>query len=58
MVLGPRLTPMKLDEGEWRRFAPDFVYRYRKVSEDATTRQLADTLAELTAHVDHWNPPS
>ncbi|QKE00300.1 hypothetical protein [Nocardioides marmotae] len=53
-VLGDLLLPKHFPTGHWQRFAPDFVYRYRKVDELVTTRQLAEALAELTAYVDAW----
>ena len=56
-VLGDRLQPKSFEPGVWQRFAPDFVYRYRKVDEETSTRQLAEALAELTAYVDAWEAP-
>jgi hypothetical protein len=53
-VLGDLLQPKTFVPGTWQRFAPDFVYRYRKVDEQTTTRQLAQALANLTAYVDAW----
>jgi len=47
-VLGPRLLPVKGAAGGWKHFAPDFVYRYRKVDPTVTTDQLADALVALT----------
>lgn len=55
-VLGELLQPKSFEPGVWRRFAPDFVYRYRKVHPATTTRILADALAELTAYVEAWRP--
>lgn len=40
--------------GVWRKFAPDFVYRYRKVHPSTSTHLLAEALAELTARVNAW----
>lgn len=36
------------DPAEFRHFAPDFVYRYRKVDPSTTTEELARVLAALT----------
>ncbi|QZY29691.1 hypothetical protein [Nocardioides coralli] len=47
-VLGPRLLPVVGSAGGWKHFAPDFVYRYRKVDPSTTTDQLADALVTLT----------
>ena len=53
-VLGDLLEPKSFDPGVWRKFAPDFVYRYRKVDPSTSTQLLAEALAELTAHVNAW----
>lgn len=54
-VLGDLLEPKAFQPGAWQRFAPDFVYRYRKVDQIATTGQLAEALAELTAYTQSWS---
>lgn len=56
-VLGDLLEAKAFQPGSWQRFAPDFVYRYRKVDTTATTRQLAEALAELTAYTQSWRTP-
>lgn len=53
-VLGERLGPLVQGPGEWRRFAPDFVYRYCKVDPATSSAQLAEALSELTLHVKTW----
>lgn len=53
-VLGERLGPLVQGPGEWRRFAPDFVYRYCKVDPTTPSGQLAEALSELTLHVKTW----
>ncbi|QBR91832.1 hypothetical protein [Nocardioides euryhalodurans] len=53
-VLGERLGPLVQGPGEWRRFAPDFVYRYCKVDPTTSSAQLAEALSELTLHVKTW----
>lgn len=53
-VLGKRLGPLVQGPGEWRRFAPDFVYRYCKVDPTTSSAQLAEALSELTLHVKTW----
>lgn len=53
-VLGERLGPLVQGPGEWRRFAPDFVYRYCKVDPTTSSGQLAEALSELTLHVKTW----
>jgi hypothetical protein len=53
-VLGGLLEPKSFEPGVWRKFAPDFVYRYRKVSPATSTQLLAEALAELTAYVEAW----
>lgn len=53
-VLGERLGPLVQGPGEWRRFAPDFVYRYCKVDPTTSSDQLAEALSELTLHVKTW----
>lgn len=53
-VLGERLGPLVQGPGEWRRFAPDFVYRYCKVDPTTSSTQLAEALSELTLHVKTW----
>ena len=53
-MLGSKLIPRAFAAGVWQRFAPDFVYRYRKVDERTTTTELAEALSALTAYVDTW----
>lgn len=53
-VLGERLGPLVQGPGEWRRFAPDFVYRYCKVDPTTSSAQLTEALSELTLHVKTW----
>jgi hypothetical protein len=51
-VLGGLLEPKMFETGVWQRFAPDFVYRYRKVHPSTSTRLLAEALAKLTTWVE------
>jgi hypothetical protein len=53
-VLGDLLESKSFEPGVWRKFAPDFVYRYRKVDPFTSTQLLAEALADLTAYVEAW----
>ncbi len=57
-ILGRHLLPNAYAGGEWRRFAPDFVYHYRKAHPETPTAQLAPALAALCRRVDTWRPIS